>query len=30
MHKDSLTTRLLLIVIGIVATYAAIAEFGFG
>ena len=30
MRKDSLTTRILLISIGIVATYAAIVQFGFG
>ncbi len=29
MRKDSFTTRLLLISIGIVATYAAIVHFGF-
>ena len=30
MRKDSLTTRLLLISIAVVATYAAITQFGFG
>ena len=30
MRKDSLTTRILLISVGIIATYAAVAHFGFG
>jgi len=30
MRKDSITTRILLVTVAIVATYAAVTQFGFG